>query len=59
MDHFNQGRADGNSLLDVEGDSTGFGLGVGCHAGADGLALGEDWAVCSRSRPDGGKGGGC
>ena len=34
--HFNQGRADGNSLLAVEEDCTGLCLGIGCHDGADG-----------------------
>ena len=55
MAHFNQGRADGSSLLAVAEDCTSFSLGGGCHEGADGLALGEDWAVCSGSRPDGGR----
>ena len=54
--HFNQGRADGNSLLAVEEERTGFSLGGGCHDGADGLSLGGDWAVCSGSRPYGGRG---
>ena len=58
MAHFNQGRADGNSLLAIEEDRTGFGLGGGRHDGADGRALCEDWAVWSWSRPDGGRGGG-
>ena len=56
MTHLNQGRADGNSLLDVEEYRTGFSIGGGCHDGADGLALGGDWAVCSGSRPYGGRG---
>ena len=56
MDHFNQGYADGNSLLAVEEDCTGFSLGGGCHDGAYGLEFGEDQAVWSGSRPDGGRG---
>ena len=55
MAHFNQGRADGDRLLAVEEDRTGLGLGGGRHDGADGLALGEDWAVWSWSRPEGGR----
>ena len=57
MAHLNQVRADGNSLLSVEEDRTGLGLGSICHDGADGLALGEDRAVWSRSSTDGGGGG--
>ena len=56
MEHFNQVCADGNSLLAVEEDCTDLSLGSGRHDGADGLALGEDRAVCSWSRPDGGRG---
>ena len=52
MAHFNQGGVYGNSLLAVEEDRTGFSLGGGCHDGADGLSLGEDWAVRSGSRTD-------
>ena len=56
MAHLNQVRADRNSLLAVEEDHTGFRISGRCHDGADGLALGEDWAVWSGSRPDGGRG---
>ena len=53
MAHFNQGCADGNSLVDVEEDCTDIGLGGGCHDGADGMALGKDWTVWNKSRTDG------
>ena len=56
MAHFNKGRADGNILLAIEIDRTGFSLGGGCHDGADVLALGENWSVWSGIRPDGGRG---
>ena len=56
MARFNQGRTNGNSLLAVAEDRTSLDLGGGCHDGADGLALGQDWAVCSGSRSDGGRG---
>ena len=52
MAYFNQGRADGNSLLAFEEDRTGFSLGGGCHDGADRLSLCEDRDVWSWSRPD-------
>ena len=54
MSHFNQGCADGNSLLAVEEDCIGYSLGGRCHDGADGLSLGKDWAVWSGSGSDGG-----
>ena len=57
MTHFNQDRADGNNLLEVEEDCTGFRLGSGYHGGVDGMALGEDRSVWSGSRSDGGRGG--
>ena len=56
MAHFNQGRADGNSLLAVEEDCTSYSLGVRCHDGSDGMSLGKDWAVWSGSGSDGGRG---
>ena len=43
MAHFNQGFADGNSLLAVEEDCTRFSHGGGSHDGADILALGENF----------------
>ena len=49
--HFDEGRADGNSLLAVEEDRSSFGLGSGSHDGADGLTFGEDRSVWSGSRP--------
>ena len=57
MAHFNQGRAYGNILLDVEEDGTVFSLGSGCHDGVDGMALGEYRAVWSGSWSGGGRGG--
>ena len=54
MDHSNQGRVDGNRFMAVEGDCISLSLGGGCHDGADGLALGEYWAVWGGSRTDGG-----
>ena len=56
MAHFNQGCADGNSMLAVEEYCNGFSLISGSHDGADGLVLGEDRAVWSGSRSDGGRG---
>ena len=50
--HFDEGRADGKSLLDVEECYCSFGLGGGSHDGADGLTFGEDQSVWSGSRPD-------
>ena len=52
MTHFNQGCVDGNGLLAIEEDRTGFSLGGGCHNGAYGLALGEDRSVWNSSSPD-------
>ena len=56
MDHFNQGCADGNNLLAVEEYCTSFSLGGRCHDSADGIELGEDWAVWIGIRSDGGRG---
>ena len=39
--HFDDGYADGNSLLAVEENCSSFGLRGGSHDGADGLTLGE------------------
>ena len=52
VDHFDEGRADGNSLLDVEEYHSSFGLGSRIHDGADGLTFGEDWSIWSGIRPD-------
>ena len=43
VDHFDEGRADGNSLLAVEEDRSSFGLGGGSHDSADGLTFDENW----------------
>ena len=50
--HFDEVRADGNSLLAVEEDCSSFGLGGGSHDGTDGLIFGEYWSIWSWSRPD-------
>ena len=55
MAHFNKGCADGNILLAVDKDRTSFSLGSRCHDGADGLVLGDDRAVWSGGRLDGGR----
>ena len=49
--HFDEVRADGNSLLAVGEDRSSFGLGGGSHDGADGLTFGEDQSVWIGSRP--------
>ena len=43
--HFDEVRADRNSLLAVEEDCSSLGLGGGSHDGADGLKFGEDRSV--------------
>ena len=53
--HFDEARADGNSLMAVEEDRSLFGLGGRSHDGADGLTFSEDWSVWSGSRPDVGR----
>ena len=55
--HLNHGHVDGNRLLAVEEYRTGLSLSGRCHDDADGLALGEYWAVWSGSRSDGVRGG--
>ena len=50
--HFDEGRADGNSLLAVDEDCSSFGLSCGSHDGADGLTFSEDRSVWIGSRPD-------
>ena len=52
MAHFYEGRADGNSLLAVEEDSSSFCLGSGSHDSVDGLTFGEDCSVWSGIIPD-------
>ena len=39
--HFDEGCADGNSLLDVEENRSSFSFRIGSHDGADGLEFGE------------------
>ena len=41
VSHFDEGCADGNSLLAVEENSSSFGFRGGSHDGADGLKFGE------------------
>ena len=41
MAHFDEVRADRNSLLAVEEDRSSFGLGRKSHDGVDGLIFGE------------------
>ena len=53
--HFDEGPADGNSLLDVEGDCYSFGLSNGSHDGADGMTFGEDRSVWNGIRMDVGR----
>ena len=51
MAHFDEGRADGNSLLVVEENRSSFGLRGGSHDGADGLAFGEYRSIRGGSGP--------
>ena len=53
--HFDEGRADENSLLAVEEDRSSFSLCGRSHDSTDGLTFGEDWSVWSGSRPDVGR----
>ena len=52
MAHFNEGHADGNSLLAVEENRSSFGLRGGSHDGADGLTFGEYRSIRGGSGPD-------
>ena len=49
MAHLGKFSADGDGLLAVEGNRTGFGLRGGSHDGADGLTFGEYWNIRGRS----------
>ena len=53
--HFDEGRADGNSLLAVEENRSSFGLCGGIHYSADGLTLCECWSIRGGSRTDVGR----
>ena len=55
MDHFDEGRVYGNSLLDVEENHSSFGLCVRSHDGADGLKFGEYRSIRGGSSPDVGR----
>ena len=50
--HFDEGRADGNSLMDVEDNCSSFGLRGGSHDGVDGLKFGEYQSIWGGSGPD-------
>ena len=49
--HFDEGRVDGNSLLDVEENRSSFVLRGGSHDGADGLTFGEYRSIWGGSGP--------
>ena len=49
VDHIGEGCADGNGLLAVEGNLTGFCFHGRSHDGADGLTFGEYWTIRGRS----------
>ena len=53
--HFDEGRADGNSLLAVEENLSSFGLCVRSHDGADGLTLGDYRSIRGGSGMDVGR----
>ena len=52
MTHFDEGRADGNSVLTIEKNCSSFGFPGGSHDGADGLTFGEYQSIRGRSGPD-------
>ena len=47
--HIGEGSADGDGLLAVEENCTGFCFRGGSHDGADGLTLGDYWPIRVRS----------
>ena len=47
--HFGEGCADGNGLLAVDENCSGFCFRGGSHDGADGLTFGEYWTIRGRS----------
>ena len=53
--HFDEGRADGNSLLAIEENCSSFSLRSRSHDGADGLTFGEYWYIQGGSGPDVGR----
>ena len=55
VSHFDEGRADGNSLLAVEENCSSFGLRGGIHESADGLKFCEYWSIRGGSRTDMGR----
>ena len=55
MEHFDEGCADGNSLLVVEENRSSLGVCGGRHDGADGLRFGEYRYIRGGNRPDVGR----
>ena len=53
--HFDEGRADGNSLLAVEENRSSVGHRGGSHDGSDGFKFGEYWSIWGGSRLDVGR----
>ena len=49
VEYLGEGCADGNNLLSVEENRTGFCFLRGSHDGVDGLAFGEYWTIRGRS----------
>ena len=49
MSHIGEGCADGDSLMVVEKNCTGFCFRGGSHDNADGLTFGEYWTIRGRS----------
>ena len=49
MAHVGEVSADGDGLLAIEENRTGFCFRGGSHDGADGLTLGEYWPIRGRS----------
>ena len=49
MAHLGEGSLDGDGLLDVEENCTGFCFRGGSHDGADGLTFGDYWTIRGHS----------
>ena len=52
VDHFDEGCADGNSLMSVEENRSSFGFRGVSHDGADGLKFCKYWSIRVRSGTD-------